>query len=83
MNKQLPLRIVGDIGSRGALAKIEKGRKIMQERKREWTQTDGLPVHISLRDWQVSMLLTLTQIEIPLPPENQYHSVFACPVSKD
>ena len=33
MNKQLPLRIVGDIGSRGALAKIEKGRKIMQREK--------------------------------------------------
>ena len=32
MNKQLPLRIVGDIGGRGALAKIEKGRKFMQER---------------------------------------------------
>ena len=28
-------------------------------------------------------LLTLTQIEIPLLPENRYHSVFACPVSKD
>lgn len=23
------------------------------------------------------------QIEIPLPPENRYHSIFACPVSKD
>jgi hypothetical protein len=29
------------------------------------------------------ILLTLAQIEIPLPPENRYHSVFACPVSKD
>jgi hypothetical protein len=28
-------------------------------------------------------MLTLAQIEIPLPPENRYHSVFACPVSKD
>ena len=28
-------------------------------------------------------LLTPAQIEIPLPPENRYHSVFACPVSKD
>lgn len=65
MSKQAPLRVVGDIGGGGALAKIEKGRKIMRERKSEWSQTDELP------------------IEIPLPPENRYHSIFACPVSKD
>ncbi|KAH9180760.1 hypothetical protein EDB89DRAFT_2122162 [Lactarius sanguifluus] len=65
MSKQPPLRVVGDIGGGGALAKIEKGRKIMRERKSEWSQSDELP------------------IELPLPPENRYHSVFACPVSKD
>jgi len=65
MSKQPPLRVVGDIGGGGALAKIEKGRRIMRERKSEWSQTDELP------------------IEIPLPPENRYHSIFACPVSKD
>ncbi|KAH9996893.1 CTLH/CRA C-terminal to lish motif domain-containing protein [Russula vinacea] len=65
MSKRPPLRVVGDIGGGGALAKIEKGRKIMRERKSEWSQSDELP------------------IEIPLPPENRYHSVFACPVSKD
>jgi hypothetical protein len=65
MSKQPPLRVVGDIGGGGALAKTEKGRKIMRERKSEWSQSDELP------------------IEIPLPPENRYHSVFACPVSKD
>ena len=27
--------------------------------------------------------LVRAQIEIPLPAENRYHSVFACPVSKD
>ncbi|KAI0273395.1 hypothetical protein BC834DRAFT_921486 [Gloeopeniophorella convolvens] len=65
MSKQPPLRVVGDIGGGGALARIEKGRKIMRERKSEWSQTDELP------------------IEVPLPPENRYHSIFACPVSKD
>ncbi|THH13432.1 hypothetical protein EW146_g6787 [Bondarzewia mesenterica] len=65
MGKQVPLKVVGDIGGGGALAKIEKGRKIMRERKSEWSQADELP------------------IEIPLPPENRYHSIFACPVSKD
>ncbi|EJD53026.1 hypothetical protein AURDEDRAFT_110825 [Auricularia subglabra TFB-10046 SS5] len=65
MSKQLPLRVVGDIGAGGALARIEKGRKVMRERKSEWSQADELP------------------IEIPLPPENRYHSIFACPVSKE
>ncbi|KAI0046125.1 hypothetical protein FA95DRAFT_1680031 [Auriscalpium vulgare] len=65
MSKQAPLRVVADIGGGGALARIEKGRKIMRERRSEWSQTDELP------------------IEVPLPPENRYHSIFACPVSKD
>ncbi|KAF7338338.1 CTLH domain-containing protein [Mycena venus] len=54
-----------DIGGGGALSRIEKGRKVMRERKSEWSQADELP------------------IEIPLPPENRYHSIFACPVSKE
>ncbi|KAF9653100.1 hypothetical protein BDM02DRAFT_3135933 [Thelephora ganbajun] len=65
MSRQIPLKVVGDIGGGGALARIEKGRKLMRERKSEWSQTDELP------------------IEIPLPAENRYHSIFACPVSKE
>ncbi|KIP09492.1 hypothetical protein PHLGIDRAFT_86552 [Phlebiopsis gigantea 11061_1 CR5-6] len=65
MSRQVPLRVIGDIGGGGALARIEKGRKVMRERKSEWSQSDELP------------------IEIPLPVENRYHSVFACPVSKE
>ncbi|KAF4615281.1 hypothetical protein D9613_003017 [Agrocybe pediades] len=65
MSRQVPLRVVGDIGGGGALARIEKGRKVMGDRKGEWSQMDELP------------------IEIPLPPENRYHSIFACLVSKE
>jgi len=65
MSRQVPLRVVGDLGGGGALARIEKGRKVMRERKSEWSQADELP------------------IEIPLLPENRYHSIFACPVSKE
>ncbi|OBZ75309.1 Protein RMD5 A [Grifola frondosa] len=65
MSRQVPLRVVGDIGGGGALARIEKGRKVMRERKSEWSQADELP------------------IEIPLHAENRYHSIFACPVSKE
>ncbi|KAH7889745.1 CTLH/CRA C-terminal to lish motif domain-containing protein [Phlebopus sp. FC_14] len=65
MSRQVPLRVLGDIGGGGALARIEKARTVMKERKSEWSQSDELP------------------IEIPLPPENRYHSIFACPVSKE
>lgn len=44
MSRQVPLRVIGDIGGGGALARIEKGRKVMRERKSEWSQSDELPV---------------------------------------
>ena len=47
MSRQVPLRVVGDIGGGGALARIEKGRKVMRERKSEWSQTDELPVGLN------------------------------------
>ncbi|KAJ3726010.1 CTLH/CRA C-terminal to lish motif domain-containing protein [Lentinula raphanica] len=65
MSRQVPLRVVGDIGGGGALAKIEKCRRVLRERKNDWSQRDELP------------------IEINLPPENRYHSIFTCPVSKE
>lgn len=47
MSRQLPLRVVGDIGGGGALSRIEKGRKVMRERKTDWSQTDELPVRMT------------------------------------
>jgi len=47
MSRQIPLKVVADIGGGGALARIEKGRKLMRERKSEWSQTDELPVRLS------------------------------------
>lgn len=49
LSKQLPLRVVGDIGGGGALGRIEKGRKLMRERKSEWSQTNELPVSHELQ----------------------------------
>ena len=46
LGKQVPLRVVGDIGGGGALGRIEKGRKVMRERKSEWSQTNELPVSL-------------------------------------
>ena len=44
MSRQVPLRVVCDIGGGGALARIEKGKKVMKDRKSEWSQMDELPV---------------------------------------
>jgi hypothetical protein len=48
MSRQVPLRVVGDIGGGGALARIEKGRKVMGDRKGEWSQLDELPARFSV-----------------------------------
>ena len=40
------MRVVSEIGGGGALARIEKGRKVMRERKSGWSQTDELPVRL-------------------------------------
>ncbi|QRW00172.1 ubiquitin-protein ligase E3 [Ceratobasidium sp. AG-Ba] len=65
LGEQLPMKVAIDIGGSGALARIEKGRKIMKDSRTEWSSVDELP------------------IEIPLPPQHRYHSIFACPVSKE
>ena len=44
----MPLRVVGDIGGGGAMARIEKGRKVMGDRKGEWRQMDELPVRLQV-----------------------------------
>jgi hypothetical protein len=65
MSRELPLKVVTDIGGGGALAKIAKVKGVMKEKRTEWTTVQELPV------------------EIPVPPQYRYHSVFACPVSKE
>jgi hypothetical protein len=49
MSRQVPLRVVGDIGGGGALARIEKGKKVLKNQNRtEWAKLDELPVSSSL-----------------------------------
>jgi hypothetical protein len=84
MSRQVPLRVVGDIGGGGALARIEKARKVMGDRKGEWSQIDELPVRWRLDITRVSPTHnSFIQIEIPLSSDNRYHSIFACLVSKE
>lgn len=58
MSRQVPLRVVGDIGGGGALARIEKGRKVMGDRKSEWNQMEELPVCLN----SIFQVETLSQI---------------------
>jgi E3 ubiquitin-protein transferase RMND5 len=44
VSKQPPLKLVANIGGGIALPRIEKGKKIMKERKGEWSHTDEIPV---------------------------------------
>jgi len=48
LSRALPLKTVGTIGAGGALARIEKSRKVMRENKSEWSQVDELPIEIPL-----------------------------------
>lgn len=76
------MKVAIDIGGSGALARIEKGRKIMKDSRTEWSSVDELPVSNLPGFWPTGSDLVY-QIEIPLPPQHRYHSVFACPVSKE
>ncbi|KAG8861220.1 hypothetical protein FRB96_003170 [Tulasnella sp. 330] len=69
------LREVADLGGNGALARIEKGRKVMAGRKAGSGGGNGAEAW-----WDAKEEL---MIEIPVPPNERYHSVFACPVSKE
>lgn len=44
VSRHAPLKVVSNIGGGVALPRIEKGKKIMKERKGDWSQTDEIPV---------------------------------------
>lgn len=44
VSNQAPLKIVANIGGGVALPRIEKGKKIMKERKVDWSHADEIPV---------------------------------------
>ena len=58
MGARAPLAVAASIGGGGALARIEKGRKLMRERRSEWSQADELPVRTCLHRFDVSGSLT-------------------------
>jgi len=65
LSRHSPLQVVGEIAANEALARIEKSKKIMKDKRSEWDIGDEL------------------MVEVPLSPANRYHSIFACPVSKE
>lgn len=80
-----PLSIVADIGGSGSVAKIQKVRNVMKAKRTEWSAVGELPVSSLFFPWVESRGLTSQelQIHIPVPVSHRYHSIFACPVSKE
>lgn len=96
--KESPLSVVTDIGGGGAMGRIQKVRAVMKEKKTEWSAVGELPVGfrfsfssryiadiciVSCCLVDPSRFLAVEQVEIPLPSNRRYHSIFACPVSKE
>lgn len=78
--RQSPLRVAADLGP-AALARIEKGKKILRARRPSMSvPSGGVPEGKTGESWLARDELP---IEIPLPDEHRYHSVFTCPVSKE
>lgn len=48
IGREAPLKILSRIGGGNALVRIEKGKKVMKERKGDWTNNDELPVRPSI-----------------------------------
>ncbi|SCZ88842.1 BZ3500_MvSof-1268-A1-R1_Chr2-1g04671 [Microbotryum saponariae] len=86
-----PLTVVTDIGGSGAMAKIHKVRAVMKEQKTSWSAIGELPVRsflfrqtgLARNDASDPSGGMLFQVEVPLPTNRRYHSIFACPVSKE
>ncbi|KAH8914187.1 hypothetical protein BT69DRAFT_1290612 [Atractiella rhizophila] len=60
-----PLSVALDVGANGGVAKLQRVKAVMKDKKTEWTSEGELPV------------------AIPLPEMYRFHSIFACPVSKE
>ena len=74
-----PLYVASTAGAI-ALPTLLKLQNIMKEKRTEWTTQHELPVGKYISDASPSNFL---QVEIPLPPSYQFHSIFVCPVSKE
>jgi hypothetical protein len=53
------VRVVADLGGSSALARIEKAKKVMRDRKSGWSQVDELPVRRFLFLFLQALLITL------------------------
>ena len=66
IGREAPLKVLNRIGGGNALVRIEKGKKVMKERKGDWTNNDDLPVRPSVLPFEVEPY-SLISIPVPAP----------------
>jgi len=81
LSAESPLYIAATAGAI-ALPTLLKLQNIMKEKRTEWTTQNELPVSQPWLGWR-PCADTVAQVEIPLPPAYQFHSIFVCPISKE
>lgn len=77
-----PLFIAATAGA-VALPVLLKMQSIMKEKRTEWTTQHELPASHYLFLLGSTSTLILHKVEIPLPSQYHFHSIFVCPVSKE
>ena len=67
IGREAPLKILTRIGGGNALVQIEKGKKVMKERKGDWMNNDDLPVRPSVRPSFDIQPYSDVSVPVPVP----------------
>jgi hypothetical protein len=70
IGREAPLKILNRIGGGNALVRIEKGKKVMKDRKGDWTNNDDLPVRPSVLPSMFNPIPSLISVPGPASPSS-------------
>ena len=70
IGREAPLKVLNHIGGGNALVRIEKGKKVMKERRGDWTNNDDLPVRVCVLPsiFNPTLSLCAARLRSPTPP---------------